>query len=255
MRIAIITGASSGMGYEFCKQIPKLYRHLDELWIIARTEEKLLHLKHNLEKAYDITVRYFLLDLSDKHTFDEFENKLSSCNPNVRMLVNAAGIGKIGNICDIDRSVQSNMIDVNCSALVNMIPICMPYFTPGSRIINIASASAFSPQPGFAVYAATKAFAYSYSRALEAELKDFDVIVTVVCPGPVDTDFFKTAGEIKESKKALLAKPENVVKQALLDSKRKKSVSIYGMAMKTSRIASSILPDKFLMNIMKLINN
>ena len=118
--------------------------------------------------------------------------------PDIRMLVNAAGFGKSGNAEDIRRKeagCQSRMIDLNCRALTEMTFVCLPYMSAGSRILNIASAAAFCPQPGFAVYAATKAYVLSFSRALGEEVKNRRIYVTAVCPGPVDTEFFRNSGQ------------------------------------------------------------
>ena len=253
MRIAVVTGASSGIGREFARQIPKFYKQLDEIWIIARNEEKLQSLKMELEGV--VTIRIYSADITSSRGLQMFLEDFEREQPDIRMLVNAAGFGKMGNISEISSEEQCGMIDLNCRALTQMTCICLPYLSKGSRILNVASASAFSPQPGFAVYAATKSYVYSFSRALGAELKEKGIVVTAVCPGPVQTAFFDVAGEVKESKKSLMAKPEDVVKQALTDSRQKKAVSIYGMAMKGSRLASIFLPDQLLMEIMLKLNN
>lgn len=255
MRIAVVTGASSGIGEEFSRQIPRLYKKLDELWIVSRNDKKLNQLKNDLEIKNNLTVRVCPYDLTKQDALDELEQQFSTFKPEIRMLVNAAGMGKMGNVSEVSPFLQNNILDINCKALVYLTRICIPYMSKGSRVLNVASASAFAPQPGFAVYAASKSFVYSFSRALGAELYNDEIIVTAVCPGPVDTPFFSVAGEIKESKKRLLVRPEAVVKQALLDCKNKRAVSIYGIPMKISRMTSAIIPDKVLMAAMKYIND
>ena len=213
LKIAIVTGASSGMGREFALQIPQLYKNLDELWVVARQAD-------------------------------------------VRMLVNAAGYGKIGNVSDIDLKEQCGMVDLNCTALTRMTGICLPYLSKGSRIVNLASAASFCAQPGFCVYAASKAYVLRFSQGLAAELKKRGILVTAVCPGPVRTEFFDRAGALAASEKeALCAEPEAVVTQALTDSVRGRRVSVYGAAMKGSRILSKILPDRLLVWGMMKINH
>lgn len=189
MKIAVITGASSGIGREFAVQIARKYGKLDEIWLVARRKD----LMQELEKHLRVPVRIFAMDLADDTDLHQFKEYLEEYNPDIKLLVNCAGFGKIGRIDSQDVIEQGNMIDVNCRALTIFTGLCLPYISTHSRIINIASAAAFSPQPNFAVYAATKAYVLSYSRALNVELKDRQITVTCVCPGPVDTEFFNIA--------------------------------------------------------------
>lgn len=186
MKIAIITGASSGMGREFAKQIEFLYKDLDEIWVIARRKERLEELKSHIKTK----TRIFEGDLLEKDIYKELSETLEEEIPNIRMLVNAAGFGKVGKVKEIACEDQTEMIHLNCIALTHMTKLCIPYMTRGSRIVNLASASAFCPQPSFSVYAATKSYVLSFSRSLRAELSDEGILVTAVCPGPVDTEFF-----------------------------------------------------------------
>ena len=156
------------------------------------------------------------------------------------------GLSKYGRVEDIaadDRKVQTDMVTLNCRSLTRMTLLCLPYFTAGSRIINLASAAAFCPQPGFAVYAATKSYVLSFSRSLGAELKDKRIYVTAVCPGPVDTEFFQVSGALSSPlKKLTMAPAPRVVHQALKDSRTGKAMSVYGIPMKAVRILTKILP-------------
>lgn len=171
------------------------------------------------------------------------------------MLVNAAGFGKFGTveeITNLESSAQTDMIDINCRALTKMTEICLPYFSRGSRIINLASAAAFCPQSGFAVYAASKSYVLSFSRALHAELKRKGIYVTAVCPGPVETEFFVHAGNSGSlTKETLMARPEAVVSQALNDSRAKKEISIYGAIMKGAEAAAKLLPHSLVIQLME----
>ncbi len=126
--------------------------------------------------------------------------------------------------------------------------------SPNSRILQFASSAAFLPQPKFAVYAATKAFVLSYSRALGAELRGRGIYVTAVCPGPVDTEFFdiaETTGQIPLYKRLVMANPRKVVRKALTDSYMGRSVSVYGVAMKAFRVLCKVLPHELVMGILK----
>lgn len=193
MKIAIVTGASSGLGREFVRQITRLYKNLDEIWVVARRAERLEELKEKLP----VYIRVFAGDMEEDLIYKQVLNRLENQNPDVRMLVNAAGFGKMGTIEEIaaeDKKLQLRMIDLNCRGLTEMTLTCLPYMSKGSRIINVASAAAFCPQSGFAVYAATKAYVLSFSKGLGAEVRKKGIIVTAVCPGPVDTEFFDVAG-------------------------------------------------------------
>lgn len=252
MKIALITGASSGMGREFAIQIPKMYQNLDELWVIARRQDRL----ETLQKDLSIPVRIFPGNMQENEIFERVESALTEEHADIRMLVNAAGFGKMKKAEEIEVSEQCSMVDLNCKALTRMTLLCLPYLSRGSRIVNLASAAAFCPQPGFAVYAASKSYVLSFSRALNEELDNRKISVTAVCPGPVDTEFFDRAGALpSEGKKIFRAKADAVVRQALKDAARRAPVSVYGTAMRASRIFAGILPDGLLVKIMARINH
>ena len=247
MKIAIVTGASSGMGREFVRQIEHLYKELDEIWVIARRRERL----EELQSRMLTNVRILQGDLLDDDIYEILEKLLEEKKPNVRMLVNAAGFGKKGEVKELSCREQLEMIDLNCRALTHMTKICIPYMCKGSRIVNLASAAAFCPQPSFSVYASTKSYVLSFSRSLRTELLKDGIYVTAVCPGPVDTEFFETSGkQDNPMKEATMVKPEAVVKQALIDARDGKDVSIYGVAMKATKAATKILPHRLLLDAM-----
>lgn len=247
MKIAVVTGASSGMGREFVLQLGHFYHNLDEIWVIARRRERL----EQLQTISRVPLRIFDGDLMKKQVYREYYRTLLDRKPDVRMLVNAAGFGKSGKFADIaeqGKKLQTDMIDINCRALTRMTQMTLPHMERGSRIVNLASAAAFCPQPGFAVYAATKSYVLSFSRALRAELKPRGIHVTAVCPGPVDTEFFTVSGELKGSlKKLALVKAPAVVHKALKDSRKKRAVSVYGVQMKAAFIGAKILPHSLIL--------
>lgn len=249
MKIAVVTGASSGMGREFVKQIGHLYRSLDEIWVFARRKERLL----SLRTQSSVPLRIFEGDLLKPPVYAAFKRALVREQPDIRMLVNAAGFGKTGSVEEIlkeDKNAQLEMIDLNCIALSRMTFFCMPYLSKGSRVLNLASAAAFCPQPLFTVYAATKSYVMSFTRALGEELRPKGILVTAVCPGPVDTEFFEVSGKIENIwKKIVLAKALDVVRKALLDSRAGKRVSVYGIAIKGARAASKLIPHSFILKL------
>ena len=249
MKIALITGASSGLGREFARQIPKLYQNLDEIWVVARRAERL----NELEMELKVPVRIFDGDLNQDYIYKKLGIALGKSHANVRMLVNAAGYGKIGTFCEYGWKEEAGMVDLNCRSLTRMTALCLPYMHCG-RIVNLSSAAAFGPQPGFAVYAATKSYVYSLSMALGRELKGSGIYVTAVCPGPVDTEFFDHTGkEVASVKKKFRADAKDVVRKALIDSVRGKKISVYGLPMKAAWVASKIVPDSVIVAVMEKI--
>lgn len=241
-RIVIVTGASSGMGQEFVKQLDKCLKTVDEIWLIARRKERLQELQTSMEH---VQARVLSMDICNDSELNMFESLLQTEQPQVRLLINAAGVGRAGRFDAITRNEIINMIDLNVKALVTVTHMVLPYMARRSNIIQVASASAFMPQKEFAVYAASKSFVLSFSKALRAELKDTRIFVTTVCPGPVDTEFLaiSNAGqEQKPLKKLVTGKVEPVVTKALRDAKDGKELSIYGLPMKAVWIASKVLP-------------
>lgn len=253
MNIAIITGASSGMGREFAMQLAAVLAKTDEIWLLAKRKEPLeelaLELTRELEhlsktrkdtderyKRHDIKIRTISVDIADEKKLSSFAEVLMIRNPGISVLVNCAGMGIYGAFDKQSRDEVTETVRLNVLGFTQMTKYCLPYMRKGSKIIQMASASAFSPQANFAVYAASKAYVYSFSKALWKELKREGISVTVVCPGPVDTPFLSHAygryGKMSCLKKLTMSKPEKVVHKALVDSKRKKKISIYGIPMK-----------------------
>ena len=219
----------------------------------ARRKERL----ESLRKECRVPLRIFDGDLLKKQVYKQYHSGLKEKKPDIRMLVNAAGFGKSGTFSEIaseDKKLQPDMIDLNCRALTRMIQLSLPRMSRGSRIINLASAAAFCPQNGFAVYAATKAYVLSLSRALSSELRSRGIIVTAVCPGPVDTEFFQVSGELTDPlKKLTMAKAPAVVHKALKDSRKRREVSVYGASMKAARIGARLLPHRLILRAEELL--
>lgn len=238
--IAVVTGASSGLGRDFVRQLAEKYPLLREIWVAARRKEELRKLQDELPA---VRLRILPLDLSDPASFRIFSEKLEQEQPCIKILVNAAGVGYGGHTEQQTTEEICRMLDINCRALFCITRLSLPYMNRGSRIIQVASGSAFAPQPGFAVYAASKACVLSFSRALREELRAREIYITAVCPGPVKTAFFENGGiQLSPVKKIFLAEPERVVRKAIRDSEKGKTVSVYGFSIRFVRVIASVLP-------------
>ena len=248
MKIAIVTGASSGMGREFVRQL-SAYVQVDEIWAIARRREALEALKAEAP----VPVRPVVLDLLKSESFDELRSLLEGEQPEIALLVNAAGFGKFGAYHKTTIEDDCRMIDLNCKALLVMTRLCIPYMSPGSHILELDSLSAFQPVPYITTYGATKAFVLSYSRAMNRELKGKGIRVMAMNPGWVKTEFFRHAfqsndGEVQYFDR--LYEAADVVKTGLHDLyKTKKDCSIHGLPVKLQVLAVKLVPHRFVMDI------
>jgi short-subunit dehydrogenase len=227
-RIGIITGASSGLGVEFAKQVDAAYE-LDEIWLLARREANLKATSDLMKKAKGLVLP---LDLRKKEDIRTLGKKLEEERPDIKILVNNAGYAKKGNFEAIDLEKQLDMIDVNVRAVVHMSHMCLKYMQKGAHIINVSSIAAFFVLSSFTTYGATKAFILDFSYNLRKTLKPKGIYVTACAPGPVKTEFFQVATEGKDDGMILMVEPQPVVALALKDVARNKKVSIYGAAMK-----------------------
>lgn len=253
MKIAIVTGASSGMGRELVTQIADRFSGIDEIWVVARRNDRL----EELESLVPATIRKFAIDLTSKEELAILAEALNRYHPVVKILANAAGYGKIGKVGSVRLEEETGMVALNCEALCAVTHLVLPYLSNNSRILQFASAASFLPQPGFAIYAATKAFVLSYSKALNAELRGRQIYVTAVCPGPVKTEFFdiaETTGKIPLYKSIAMANPKKVVSLALRDSCAGKSVSVYGGLMKLFHLLCKLFPHDFMLRVMEMIH-
>ena len=248
MNIAIVTGASSGMGREFVKQLGG-FVHVDEIWAIARRQEALELLK----KEVSIPVRPVSLDLCREESFEALSQLLCAEMPNVKLLVNAAGFGKFGTSEKIPVLDEYRMIDLNCKALVAVTRAVLPYMKAGSHILQLDSLSAFQPVPYITTYGATKAFVLSYSRAMNRELKPRGIRMMAMNPGWVKTEFFNHALQTNSGSEVQyynkLWEAADVVKTGLKDLyKTKKDYSIHGLSVRMQVRLVKLLPHSMVMN-------
>lgn len=245
MKIAVITGASSGMGREFVYAIDKNFT-LDEIWVVARREERLLELQAGCRTK----IRPIVLDLSVLDSYDVYKTLLEESKPEIRVLVNNAGVGLFGEFIQMDLQKQLDMIDLNTKGLTAISHISIPYMPKGSHLINLASNSSWQPVPYINVYGSTKAYVMSFSRALGMELRKRQIHVMAVAPHWIKTEFFDHAvsdNTIQYYDRFYTAK--QVVDKAMKDLKRKKEVSIKGFPVRMQVRLVKLLPVKWIMTI------
>lgn len=249
--IALITGASSGLGREFARLLAR--EAVDELWLVARRGERLRELSAELA----VPCRIFVLDLTQEASLEELSAALSAEPPVVRYLVNAAGFGRIGMAADIGAATTGRMIALNCRAAAELTERALPYMERGSRVLEIASCAAFQPIPYLAAYAATKAFLLRYSRALAAEVAARGITVTAICPYWIrDTEF------IHEAKKTdrrglfrgfpLATDQKTVARRSLWAAEHGFTVFTPDLVSTLHRVVTSILPHRLMIALSNL---
>ena len=240
--IAIITGATGGVGSEFTRQLIK--ESMDEIWIVARNSEKLECLKNELGERIVI----FQADLSKSDEIERIASKLKAENPKISYLINNAGLAKMGSYQEFTAKEVRDTVAVNCTATVLLSEICIPYMEKGSRIATISSAASFQPLPYLNLYAATKVFERSYTRALNFELKKTGITATAVCPGWVDTDLLMREYHGKKVVFPGIISAQKMVAKAIKDIKKGKDMSVCTGYIKMEHVLGKIFPQKMSMN-------
>ena len=224
MKIAVITGASAGIGRAFALAADKEGR-FDELWVIARRADRLQELKGECRTP----VRPIALDLSKRESIETYAAMLEREGPEIALLVNAAGCGVFGPFEEKELDRLLNSAALNALALTAMCHVSLPYMKKGDAVVNIGSNSAWQPVPYQAVYGASKSYVLSFSRAIGRELRPRGVHVMCVCPGWIKTEFQGVAEHDKYIRYVdRWYTPEEVAARAMTDLKKKKTVSILG---------------------------
>ncbi len=251
MKIAVITGASSGLGKEYALAVSRLRTDIDEIWLIARRKDKLEEVASNISKK----TRIIPLDITDQTAIEEYKVLLKTENAEISLLINNAGFGKLSLFYELSENDNAGMIRLNCEALTVMTSASLPFMKADSEIINTCSIASFAPNSRMAVYSSTKAFVLSFSRALRDELKNRKINVLAVCPGPMETEFLSLAGIEKGSSKTFDTLPrdnaQKVAEHSLKASKNKKAVFCDHFFYKFYRFVSKVLPTSLVMKMAK----
>ncbi len=243
MRIAVVTGASSGIGREFVFAIDR-EEVFEEIWVIARREDRLKELQTSCRNR----IRAIPLDLADFSSIEEYKKLLAEEKPNIHLLVNAAGFGVFGPFADVDPEKLVKSAELNAISLTAMCHASLPYMEKGDSIINMGSNSSWQPVPYQAVYGASKSYVLNFSRAICRELKPRGIHVMCVCPGWIKTEFQEVAQHDRYIRYVdRWYRPDEVAVQAMKDLKRKKMVSILGRPVRRQVRLVKFLPVRFVM--------
>lgn len=245
---ALITGASSGIGESFAKQLAS--QGMD-LILVARSEEKLQELADELRIQHQVKVDVIPADLTEPSAVDRVFQKTEQLGREVDLLINNAGVGIGGKLLKNGRSKVHDMIQLNVTALVELTQLYLPGMLQrgGGAIINISSIAGLAPIPNMAAYGATKAFVLQFSQALWAEYHKQGIHVLAVCPGPTSTSFFQAAG--MDGIKGVMRMPDHVAKSALRALRRKKLVVVDGFANRLRILFLYFLPKKFILKMVE----
>lgn len=248
-KIAIVTGASSGLGKEFTKQIAS-NNDFDNIFIIARRKDRLESTADEINKSINAEkVKPLVMDISGKEGASLFNKFLEDQNTKykseggieIKLLINNAGFGTYGPFAETSVYKEMDMVELNCTTVTGICGFALPYMKKDSLIINTASLAAFMPLGNFAVYAATKAFVLSFSIALAAELKERGIKVSALCPGSVSTEFANVASN--GARKEVLGGigPEKVVRQCLKRAYKGRKTSLLRFKWKFNAFLSRIV--------------
>lgn len=241
IRYTLVTGASTGIGYELSKLFAK-DKH--NLILVSRNKIKLESVKNELEK-YNIDIKILALDLLKSEDIKNIFNYVEINKLNIDILVNNAGIGTFGDFNDIEWKKDEELIDINIKALTQLTKYFLPKILEckNGGILNVASTAAFCSGPRMAAYYASKAYVLNLTEAIYEEYKDNGIKISCLCPGPVKTSFQGKAGIKKsEAAKKYLMDAEEVAKICYKDFNKGKLIIIPGMKNKLLVIGNKLLP-------------
>lgn len=246
IKSALITGASVGLGREFALQCAEAFPEIEAYYLIARRADKLQELSQLIKNKKFIILP---LDLFKEESFDTLSRELMERKPDIRLLINNSGCAYLGNVGEGELSKQLRMVDLNIKALTAITHLSVPYMSKGARIINVSSIAAFCANPRMTVYSASKSYVSAFSAGIREELKPRDIKVTVVCPGPMDTELIHIGnikGHSQTFERLPYCSPKKVVAGALRASKRGKSVYTPRAFYKFYRLVAKLLPESLM---------
>lgn len=250
-KIALITGASKGLGQALTIAAAESVPELDELWLLSRS---ILISDELASLCGGKVLRAICLDLCDPASFGALREQLSEGQVEIRLLINNAGCGFLGAVADNPAYQVAAMTDLNVRALSLVTNLALPYMSAGSHILNVSSIASFCPNPRMTIYSATKAYVSAFSRGLREELRNRGITVTAVCPGPMETEFL-SAGGIKGHSKMFdtlpYCIPEKVASGAIRAALHGSAVYTPKVFYKFYRFLAKILPASWMVKLAK----
>lgn len=244
MAIAIITGASSGIGEEFAAELHRT-QGIDEFWFVARRKERMEELRDRL----GVKAKIIPADLTTEEGVNAVRAALEGEKPEVKFLVNAAGFGNFGTFEELPEEDVVKMIDLNAKALVLITHMTIPYMVRGGRIIELGSGSCFTPLPAFNIYASSKVFVLHYTKSLNYEIRKYGLRATCFCPGWVETEFLgkATARDVTmpKSMKPMLS-CKTVVRKCVKASVKGRAMCVTNWYTKLQHLLFKLVPDPIL---------
>lgn len=248
MGLAIVTGASSGLGTEYARVLAK-DDAIDQIWLIARRKDRLDKLCADIgEKA-----RAIAMDICEPDAPQKFAELLQG--QKIAALINNAGFGKLGRLSDMGYEDQARMVDLNCRAVTAFTTVALPHIERGGYILNVCSIAAFAPNPRMTVYCSTKAYIFSFSKSLREELKPRGINCLAVCPGPMNTEFLDVAGirggKSKTFETLPYCNPAQVAQRSVEKAKQGKAVYTNRLFFKFYRVLAKLLPHGLIMKFSK----
>ena len=255
LKVALITGASTGIGAEFACQFAARGH---DLVVVARSADRLNELAARLRAAHGVEVTVLAMDLSLPDAARELWQRTDELGLEISVLVNNAGFGTHGDVADVDPQRLEDAVELNCRTVVGTTARYLPQMRArgAGTIINVASIAAFQPLPKMAVYGASKAFVLSFTEALWAEEREHGVRVLAVCPGLTDTPFFELAGDAAASAAsgsaalALTRTPAQVVDSTMRALSGGKRSLVDGVANAfVARVVTRVLPRRLVIAV------
>ena len=245
MSVAVITGASSGIGMEFARQM-KAKLGIDEFWLVARNEERMRALADELS----VKCRIICADLATDEGIEVYRRALAEDKPEISHLILAAGFGVFGAFDTVSEKNVAGMIDLNVKAVVLMTHMSVPYMKRGGRIVELGSGSCFTPLPHFNVYSSSKVFVLHYTKSLNYELKPYGITATCFCPGWVETEFLPKSLNapgacVPKSMKPLL-NVSKVVSGCIRAMEKGRRMYVTNWYTKLQHVLFKLLPDRLL---------
>ncbi len=242
MSVAVITGASSGLGVCYVDAVTKLFPEIEELWLIARREERLKEVARKYPDKHCVIIP---MDMADMNSYQLLEQKVKAENPQIKVFINDAGIAGGAPFENMELERMMGIIDLNCKGATAITKVFLPYIVDGGTILEVSSTSAFVPNTGLIVYSASKSYLSALTLGLREELKNRHINACAMCPGYMITEM--TGGEPTKGQSHLpIVDTKAAALKSLKAAKKGRAVYTTGAFYKGYRLLAKILPHTLL---------